>query len=306
MALLGQQKRDTYATLETIKKWSNIQLLKSGDLYIFDFNSFTDEVFEPLKWSLDYAADHNAKYFIINVSTNGGGIIDLRNYILSVMCGNNSHNIKYAMSGNTIHYQSAVDKNLDGKIYNKDDMVKYDFHFAMITSQISYSCGSMTSTIAKQHGIPIIGKTSGGGCCNVVTHFLPDGAMYTISGSSILLDDNGSDADNGASPDILMPGADSDYQGFYDIAYIKKELARFYNEPLPTGIYGDADKDGLIFSADSLLILRQSVGLEHFDEETISLFDVDSDGIITSSDSLAVLRKSVGFNDANKAGITFV
>lgn len=58
--------------------------------------------------------------------------------------------------------------------------------------------------------------------------------------------------------------------------------------------YGDLNGDNRVTSVDSLLILRQSVSLEHFSSAKKKLADVNSDGHITSSDSLEVLRYSVG------------
>ena len=72
----------------------------------------------------------------------------------------------------------------------------------------------------------------------------------------------------------------------------------------PKKLMGDVDGDNDITSADSLLILRQSVGLEKFDEETLKLCDVDQDGDITSADALEVLRVSVGLSTTSLAGKT--
>ncbi len=58
-------------------------------------------------------------------------------------------------------------------------------------------------------------------------------------------------------------------------------------------IIGDVDHDGKITSADSLLILRQSVGLEYFTDLERSIADIDGDGKVTSADALEVLRYSV-------------
>lgn len=76
------------------------------------------------------------------------------------------------------------------------------------------------------------------------------------------------------------------------------------NYKLYTGkkIYGDANRDGNITSEDSLLILRQSVKLENFDNELIKLSDVNEDGSVTSLDSLEVLRCSVKLATKTKAG----
>ena len=67
-------------------------------------------------------------------------------------------------------------------------------------------------------------------------------------------------------------------------------------------IFGDVDGDGIITSADSLLILRQSVGLENFTDVQKELADVDGDGSITSADALEVLRYSVGLPTNGNSG----
>ena len=63
---------------------------------------------------------------------------------------------------------------------------------------------------------------------------------------------------------------------------------------------GDVDFDGATTSADALLVLRQSVGLEHFTEEQKELSDIDRDGAINSLDSLLILRASVGLENLEK------
>ena len=75
-------------------------------------------------------------------------------------------------------------------------------------------------------------------------------------------------------------------------------------DPTPTGTMGDLDGDGKITSADSLLILRQSVSLEHFTDFQQKLADVDGDGKITSADALEVLRYSVNLPTTGNIGKT--
>lgn len=58
--------------------------------------------------------------------------------------------------------------------------------------------------------------------------------------------------------------------------------------------YGDVDMDNSISSADARLVLRNSVGLEAFDEMQEILADVDFDNSISSADARLVLRNSVG------------
>ena len=75
-------------------------------------------------------------------------------------------------------------------------------------------------------------------------------------------------------------------------------------DPTETGTMGDIDGDGKITSADSLLILRQSVSLEHFTDFQQKLADVDGDGKITSADALEVLRYSVSLPTTGNIGKT--
>jgi len=67
-------------------------------------------------------------------------------------------------------------------------------------------------------------------------------------------------------------------------------------------IIGDVDADGKITSADSLSVLRNSVGLEYFSDNVKKIADVDKDGKITSADSLTILRYSVGLKDNSVIG----
>ena len=82
---------------------------------------------------------------------------------------------------------------------------------------------------------------------------------------------------------------------------LTKPLSEFEDITIQTDLpkIGDLDNDGRITSADSLLILRQSVSLENFTDEQFILADIDGDNKITSADALEVLRNSVGFKSYN-------
>lgn len=73
-----------------------------------------------------------------------------------------------------------------------------------------------------------------------------------------------------------------------DIEEAAKKEAAFY--------FGDVDMDGSVTAADSLLVLRASVGLEDLTDVQKELADVNGDGKIDSSDSLEILRRSVGLS----------
>lgn len=63
---------------------------------------------------------------------------------------------------------------------------------------------------------------------------------------------------------------------------------------LGSGIPGDVDGDGYLMSADSLMILRTSIGLATLTPEQMKIADADGDGVITSADALSTLRSSTG------------
>ena len=71
------------------------------------------------------------------------------------------------------------------------------------------------------------------------------------------------------------------------------------NTPVPTKnlYFGNIDGDEKITSADSLMVLRASVGLEQLTDEQRYFADVNGNGKIDSADSLAILRFSVGLVD---------
>ncbi|MBQ5565394.1 MAG: dockerin type I repeat-containing protein, partial [Clostridia bacterium] len=60
-----------------------------------------------------------------------------------------------------------------------------------------------------------------------------------------------------------------------------------------TNIIGDVDGDTSVTTADALRILRNSVGIESFDEMQQINADVNFDNEIDSLDALEVLRKTV-------------
>lgn len=72
--------------------------------------------------------------------------------------------------------------------------------------------------------------------------------------------------------------------------------------PIEVGILGDVNGDGVVDSADALLILRGSVDLETFTNDQKLLANVNGDDTVDSADALSVLRNSVNMIDNEKIG----
>lgn len=227
---LVADKSNAYDKLECVISGGRTNLYRLGDTYFFDFNAFENSIIEPFKNALDYAKENNGKNFVIDLSTNDGGSDYVVNYMLSVMLGNDTHRHQSIASGSTFTPNILVDKNLDGIFDEKDDAVSYDFRFAIITSQYSYSNANCMPCAAQERGVAILGEKSGGGSCVVSARYAPEGNMYVISGTSHNIHPDGSYVDDGTNPDTALQGAEKSYSGFYDFDAINKGIDAFYSK----------------------------------------------------------------------------
>ena len=190
---------------------------------------------EPFKWSLDYAAEKGVKNFLIDVSQNLGGTTSVLQYMMAIMTGKSDYYTTSTLSGNRLRNTGSIDKNLDGVIDEKDDAVSYDFRFALLTTNSSYSCGNFLPCLAQKQGIPVVGQVSGGGTCALINPVFPNKMTYTLSGYSTFTDDENNDVEAGAKPDLETVTVDAegnaDYSKLYDINAVSEFLSK---QPVPT------------------------------------------------------------------------
>lgn len=64
-------------------------------------------------------------------------------------------------------------------------------------------------------------------------------------------------------------------------------------DPVP----GDIDGDGIVTTADALLVLRHVLGLQSLDEDKLAVADLDGSGDINIIDVLLILRRSMGVDE---------
>ena len=136
------------------------------------------------------------------------------------------------MTGNVFEEEYTLDLDLDGKFDDADKNVCYDFNFAVLTSQVSFSCGNLTPCIAQQDGILVLGETSGGGCCMVTKNYFADSENFSLSNVKTLLRQDLTDVDSGAKVvyDLTKKAADgsTDYSGLYDFDKLEECINEFY------------------------------------------------------------------------------
>lgn len=228
-AQIKETREKAYSDYDKVKDWSenNFLLLKDKTV-IFVFNGFDNTVVEPFIWSLDYAQKKGAENFVIDISANGGGLSSVAIYMLSVITGSGDLSMKNFSTGNSLTEKAAADKNLDGKFDSNDDGVKYDFNYAILTSQMSYSSANLMAGMAKERGVKILGETSGGGACMLLQLYYPEAASFTLSSTLMMVDKDGSDIDGGVKPDVelVTKGANGtkDYSGLYNVENISAAL----------------------------------------------------------------------------------
>ena len=120
--------------------------------------------------------------------------------------------------------------------------------------------------------------------------------------------DTGTDSDHAPAAQTDTPGSDTEDAGtgetpvhdvVVDTDYVTSDndFETDSDETPDTPvrpIVGDADLDGSVTSADALIVLRISIGLDADINVPEAVIDVDKDGAVTSADALDILRFSVG------------
>ena len=181
-----------------------------GKLAFFTFDSFTfaDEAFlEDGKTPKEDLSDYNSVnydtffYFvkmlnqikekggvedvIIDISTNGGGVVGIMNKVITILAKENTSDMymQLDLTGMVQKMTTKVDSNGDDK-FDNDDVYGNDFNFHILTSEFSFSCGNAYPFLLKKNCIAsIIGVKSGGGECAVSESYLPSGEHYYHSGN---------------------------------------------------------------------------------------------------------------------------
>ena len=170
-------------------------------------------------------ADPEIKYFVIDLSNNGGGSVDMLAAMIAFLTGDNKVSLysKNMLTGQTITETYEVDTNLDGKFDDQDKGQPCDFHVAILTSRASFSCGNAFPAFMQEQGAAVVGERSGGGACAIQCMATPDGFWYQISSHRMYLTSHGDyDLDFGVPLDADLVGKNED--GSDKIIKVKTEV----------------------------------------------------------------------------------
>ena len=192
-----------------------------------------DTFFNLIATFQEIKARGGVKNIILDISTNGGGVLGVMMKLLSLIASENLSCISY-LEGTTkqaVEVYTKVDINDDGA-YTNEDVFGDDFNFYILTSDCSFSCGNAFPCFAKtNHSAKIIGQKSGGGECAVAIHFLPN-SQYVYHSSNLHLgyynDENRTFTgfESGAEVDIEIENLDE----FYDIELLNTKVGAYQNQ----------------------------------------------------------------------------
>ena len=200
-----------------------------GDLTIpgdADLPNLGNDTFKLMQYSLAKITRPGSpiKRVVLDLSCNGGGKVDTACYLLGTFLGESSMSMKNMLTHATSEINYKPDVNLDGQFDAQDTLAGRGLKLYCLTSGFSYSCGNLVPNVFKSSGkVTLIGRTSGGGSCEVRFFSTASGSVFQISGRRrISFSKNGGfyDVDRGADPDVYM----EDMSKLYDRKYMNTVL----------------------------------------------------------------------------------
>ena len=187
---------------------------------IFVYINYNENTVRYFKKALDLARTHGMKNFILDNSQNGGGSTESCMYMFNAITKDKHDEFCYegTMTGNATYEKLDYDMDQDGKFEGDAEDFDYDFNYAVMCSQGSFSSGNLFPCLCKEAGIPIIGETSAGGTCNLVYFKMDLGNQYSVSAFRTFNYQKGGNVEAGAKPDYDItkknPDGTTDYSDF--------------------------------------------------------------------------------------------
>lgn len=234
---------------EVNKEITEVEYSESGETAMFTFDSFSfadEKYFYSNKDTKEISPDAyeydtyllfkkrlseienkgGVKNVVLDISTNGGGVIGVMWKLLATISPNNyfeAYNYSQ-ITNSVIKYEGSVDIN-GNDIFEENETYGSKFKFYILGSDSSYSSANAFAFLAqKLKYATIIGSKTGGGECSVNQLLLPNGQRLCSSSTTHLgfydsyLDEFIGDED-GAKSEIDIPK-----EFYYNIEYIEDAI----------------------------------------------------------------------------------
>ncbi len=177
--------------------------------------------------ALQQARRSGVKNIVLDVSLNAGGEDDPVGTLVALLGDRTAPNSqrRYSPSWDqnmlTRQYLTktfVVDRNFDGVFDDRDNDTDWvgDLNIVVLTSEVTFSNGSVFAAKMKDYGYKTWGRRTGGGACSIAQYVTPDGMIYQISSSrSHTTYKNRESIDSGTPVDIELTN-----EQMYNIDYL--------------------------------------------------------------------------------------
>lgn len=202
-------------------------IIDPGDMMAFSTIAETMENSTPYGFieSFKEIEKHDEiKNVVIDLTCNGGGMALTLPFLAAYFTKDPTLYLRDNLEGVVREFHYDVDLNCDGVYGGVGDCLADKYHFYMLTSDFSFSCGSALPTMAHIAGIDIIGKKCAGGACNVAGFADACGSIYTLSAPQQIgyLDENGNFVNDDAGIPVTH---ELDKEYWYDLEKLNEAIA---------------------------------------------------------------------------------
>ena len=164
------------------------------------------------------------KNVVLDLTCNGGGMVLTLPFLAAYFAKDPTFYLRDNLAGVIREFHYDVDLNCDGIYGGEGDYLADKYHFYMLTSDYSFSCGSAYPTMARIAGVDIIGQKCAGGACNIAGFADACGSIYTLSAPQQIgyLDENGNFINDDAGIPVTH---ELDIESWYDLTKLNEAIA---------------------------------------------------------------------------------
>ena len=181
---------------------------------------------------------------LFDFTANAGGSSDMLVFMMDLMFGEKNFYGYNLLTRQHMHAVVHSDKNLDGVIDEKDEEVKFDFNYAVLTTRVSFSCGNLFPCVMQEHGAVLLGEPTGGGSCSVQMGVLTGGGGYFMSSCNWALQTaDGESVESGCQTDLPIERIEpetpthenprlssGDYTPYFDDVMLDRMINEWFEE----------------------------------------------------------------------------
>ena len=164
------------------------------------------------------------------MSCNGGGNDTTLPAAEWLMTGVSYINDRDALTQQINTKYQLYDMNFDGVFDEKDVSPYTGYHYGILTSDGTFSCGNAFPFFMHDHGAMVLGERSSGGACAIRMSGVAGLEVQASSAANCTVTDAGETVDNGCPIDAsLTTDGENPYEHFYDIDAFSRLMNEYFN-----------------------------------------------------------------------------